>query len=44
MTILSILSDLFRSGHHINIILKQSVEVRHMEIVELGFVREYQKG
>ena len=34
---------LFRSGHHIDVILQQSVEVSYMEIVELGLVREHEQ-
>ena len=34
---------LFRSGHHIDVILQQSVEVSYMEIVELGLVREHKQ-
>ena len=31
---------LFRSGHHIDVVLQEGVEVRHVEIVELRLVRE----
>ena len=35
---------LFRSGDHIDVVLQQSVEVRHVKVVELGLVREDEKG
>ena len=35
---------LLRSGHHIDVILQQGVEVGHMEIVELGLVRKHEEG
>ena len=34
---------LFRSGDHIDVVLQQSVQVRHVKVVELGLVREDEK-
>ena len=44
MRYISVTKYLLRSGHHIDVILQQGVEVGHMEIVELGLVRKHEEG